>query len=610
MALPLSTAIQTSLRKYRRKKIRTFFGIAPTVLLFVFIVLLSGLAVSVDIFVRERVLSKIEQKEAVIDLNRAHGGSSGTPPQADPRSDTDDPTAYSAADIAKAKQVTHVTGVEPARPLPNVFAVTSDLIPNKQLHITDLVGASSDLATLYNAKKDFTYQPGQPIPIIMSRNIFNYQYLDFGGKTDITASGKDAYDPVKVRDLNPAKSEFLAREYNKQNLLGKTFSVTLGGLPPVPSYSDKTSFNNSGPTDVYHKFSAAELAAELKTQRDKVSPYWNVDALQKGVTLTFKVVGFNESLDNSIGYIPVPASTVITQQLYGLQRAARTKTVMPDDAYAGTFTGLRLSKTGQVSSAANVFNIPLEQVPVQRIYDNGPVSSVSTIEIPGWLYQFTPKNNASAPSEVAEFTYKPEAFAVKALAVTIDDAGNRLKVQQSLSSGGFPEATDGISFTGILRGIRSGINGTLLTVVIVLTIINSLILMSVVGRTVADAQREIGVFRALGARKRDIRKMYIVYSALQTALGIGAGLLLGLILVVPLSSFLARQAQKFLPTDAATGTYMGFDLKISPSDLQHVDWEKILLYSVALLLVTVIVSLLPAAKAARISPVEAIRRAD
>jgi hypothetical protein len=609
MAMPFAVAVETSLRKYRRKKLRIFFGIAPTVFLFVFIVLLSGLVISLDNFVNTRILAKLEHKEEIFELSRAGGMASGPPPSVDPRSDADDPTAYTSDDLAKIKAVEHVVEVQAERPLPNMLIVTKDLVESKELQLTSLVGAPSHLGRLYGTE-DFEYRSGQPIPIIINRSTFNYQHLDFGDKSDVVISDKDFSSPAKAQDLNPHKATFLKDDYNRQKLLNKTFTATLGGLPRAPSYTSKFSFQSGNTSQSFHKLTAAEQEVEVKKQRDKISPYWDYDVLQKGVTLQFKIVGFSENLENQAQFIPLEAGSEIIQRLYSLQRSARNGTPLPEDAYGNTFGGLRLSKTGQLSSGSGFSEAPLSLISARHITDGGHAEiAPEVMPIPGWIYQFAIKDNTTVPLEVTNFNLKPEALAIKAVAVKIDDAGNREKVQKALSANGYPEAEASFSFTNMLRGIRRGINSALFWIVAILTAINSLILISTVSRSVAEAQREIGVYRALGARKQDIRKLYVVYSALQTTIGIGAGLLMGLLLIYPLSRFLAGKVTDFLPTDN-TGGFMGFDLRVSAADLQGIDWQKILLYSAALLLVTVVVSLLPAARASRISPVEAIRRAD
>src|SRR5688572_3511077 len=115
MAMPLSTAIQTSLRKYRRKKIRTFFGIVLTILLFIFIVLLSCLAVSADKFVHERILVKLAQKEEVLELSK-FGSPFGTEAQGDPRSEADE-SSYTIEDVTKIKGLEHIVDVQTQRPV-------------------------------------------------------------------------------------------------------------------------------------------------------------------------------------------------------------------------------------------------------------------------------------------------------------------------------------------------------------------------------------------------------------------------------------------------------------------------------------------------------------
>ncbi len=70
MAMPIPYAISTSFRKLGRRKVRTFFGIAPTTALLIFIVLFSSVSTSINYFIKHKVLEKIEVREEVLHLQR------------------------------------------------------------------------------------------------------------------------------------------------------------------------------------------------------------------------------------------------------------------------------------------------------------------------------------------------------------------------------------------------------------------------------------------------------------------------------------------------------------------------------------------------------------
>ena len=199
------------------------------------------------------------------------------------------------------------------------------------------------------------------------------------------------------------------------------------------------------------------------------------------------------------------------------------------------------------------------------------------------------------------------------LILRLDDPGNREKAEQSLVKSGFPEAENVQGIIDIVRKVQSGLNMALLVIVGILGIINSLILISIVGRSIADGQREIGVYRALGARRRDIAKLYIIFSTMQTVIGVSLGVIVGLLLVYPVSKLLVSLLTRMgLTPEAIMGPspFGGVATPFIPSDFAHIDWQKIILYGLGLIVLTVIVSLIPAWRASRISPVEAIRQGE
>jgi hypothetical protein len=484
-----------------------------------------------------------------------------------------------------------------------MFNATKDLVPGKELSLGSFTGAPADLARLYNAA-DFSYTPGQPIPIVLSRSTFQLPTFDMGGKDTITIPAS-----VDAQKSSPQQSHFLTSAFDKSALKGKEFTAILGGMRRIPTASMEATHSQNSQSETYKRLSPAAIAKLEKEQRDNVSPYWDYDKLNAGLTMRFKIVGFNDSLDTYTQYIPDAAARSLMQQLYDLQRAARTAKALPEDAYQATFGGWRLTKSGQVVEEG--IGLGFELQPLQRLGDAATDVNIAT-SIPGWVYQFHAKDGVQIPSEAVGLVVKPESLPIKSVSVTLDDAGNREKAQKALTQAGYPEAAGSYSFTNSLRGISKGINTALFWIVLVLGAINALILASAVSRSVSDAQREIGVYRALGARRRDIRLLYVVYATLQTALGVGLGLILGLLAMWPLSGYLTKVFSGIVGVGGADSLVdsWGLNLTVHAADLQHVDLPRIALYGLALIVVTVVVSLLPAARAARISPVESIRRGE
>jgi len=112
-------------------------------------------------------------------------------------------------------------------------------------------------------------------------------------------------------------------------------------------------------------------------------------------------------------------------------------------------------------------------------------------------------------------------------------------------------------------------------------------IMNIMLATVTERTREIGVRRALGAKRRDITLQFLIEAIVQTSIGgfVGAVLGVALVFVIPLCYLILAGAHK--PTHLNVNTIFG---------------------SLALDIVVGVVSgLYPAYRAARLDPIEALR---
>lgn len=66
-------------------------------------------------------------------------------------------------------------------------------------------------------------------------------------------------------------------------------------------------------------------------------------------------------------------------------------------------------------------------------------------------------------------------------------------------------------------------------VVLAVAIIAAILMMGMAGRVITDSRRETAVFRAIGARRNDIRLIYVIYIVLFSLIVVGFALLLGLV---------------------------------------------------------------------------------
>ncbi|MEZ6141539.1 MAG: ABC transporter permease [Zavarzinella sp.] len=112
-------------------------------------------------------------------------------------------------------------------------------------------------------------------------------------------------------------------------------------------------------------------------------------------------------------------------------------------------------------------------------------------------------------------------------------------------------------------------------------------IMNIMLATVTERTREIGIRRALGAKRRDIVLQFLVEAVVQTALGGLCGVLLGLGIVYGLPWIVSNTHDIKLPAQLSTGPiYLSLGVSIA---------------------VGVLFGLYPAVRAARLDPIEALR---
>jgi putative ABC transport system permease protein len=169
----------------------------------------------------------------------------------------------------------------------------------------------------------------------------------------------------------------------------------------------------------------------------------------------------------------------------------------------------------------------------------------------------------------------PKAMDEAAMALRI---ARRLEPSQPDNFGLFTSDT----FLDIYYSATTGIFAVLVGVVALSLLVGGIVIMNIMLMVVTERTREIGLRRALGARRRDVAAQVLTESVVLSVSGGLAGILLGAVIATAVSSF--------TPVPAA----------VEP-------------WSIALGLgITAIVGLLfglyPAMRAARLDPIEALRR--
>ncbi len=131
-------------------------------------------------------------------------------------------------------------------------------------------------------------------------------------------------------------------------------------------------------------------------------------------------------------------------------------------------------------------------------------------------------------------------------------------------------------------------------------IVGGIGIMNIMLATVTERTREIGIRRALGARRRDIIEQFLVESVVLTGIGGTLGVLLGF-LCRPVFAFARQMALDFLPNamSALPPTILQLEPRLAP-------WSIVVSLFIAIV-VGVIFGMYPAYRAAYMDPIEALR---
>ncbi|MBI2411163.1 MAG: ABC transporter permease [Candidatus Kerfeldbacteria bacterium] len=133
-------------------------------------------------------------------------------------------------------------------------------------------------------------------------------------------------------------------------------------------------------------------------------------------------------------------------------------------------------------------------------------------------------------------------------------------------------------------------------------VVSALFLMTTLGKIIADSKQEIGVFRAVGAQKNDIRKIYLIYAWILSSLGYLIGLGLAYILAILAS---LKWGEKIFHFISIAGT--SYDIPSPKFIFVSFPLQALIFFYFITLLIALFASLLPMRRAAKMDPVKVLR---
>jgi ABC-type antimicrobial peptide transport system permease subunit len=639
-------------RKVTFYKGKSAFVIIPIAILFAVLVFAASEAKNLTKLAHDAIFSPIQGQNEILELTK-----SDNLRISDLLNNQNSSSTYTSTDVANVQSIAGVEKANPVTAVPIDLIRTSDLVASTSITIDNLSGIDSTYAKLYT-NETFTYTDGQPIPIILNANDFVEVYEDWGVKTkieislkDLTSNSADTQIPIKARSV----------KYSRNELIGKTFTVQFGGLTDIQTFTQETT--TSGVT--YAKKTAKTIDSEIAARKKAITKYWNYEKISTPITYTFVVAGISEGTDKTTAYVPVEFAEKISKEYLQNAIAARNKTAIPSADYNLTYTGLvydgvslqtdttstlfagiRNSVSDQVKSQFNNINKQIatqnsriastnrqidgankltefqgppgggtisRRVNISKIGTIGTLDSNSvsikfpteatSYAIPGLVYNKN-RTTSAITGEYKSFDFtKPLPLATSTMLIKLNTIDSREQVVAALNEKGY-EYRDYSKYKQyavlekyiyLVLAIASG----------VFVVVTGLFVLINMAKFVSEGRKEIGIFRAIGATKGTIMTLFLQQAISYIVISLAIGGVLGLALVYGLAGIVATSAQQFI--SSTLGSTVILADTISQTDFLGTDPARLGLYAGGLLLITLVVALIPASQAARISPVEAIR---
>ncbi|MBL8014706.1 MAG: FtsX-like permease family protein [Candidatus Doudnabacteria bacterium] len=525
-------------------------------------------------------------------------------------------TNYTQADVDKVSGMDNVSNAQIISQLPISNLKVSNLFTDKSFSLGSLSGLSAELAAQFT-DQDFSYTEGDAIPIVINASAFNEIYHDWQGKTEVTLDFRgmrpeqNEDGTPKVPDALPIKNR--AIEYDKQDLIGQEFEMQVGGLDEIQNYTTE-------PTEAgikYAQLTAEELAAKETARKDAISPYWDYEKIKTPLTYKFKIVGVIED-DNSVSsYIPTEFAEQLMQEYIQNQIDARTSAALSADILNSQFQGMTYDGVELKSGGFFAFGGGGRAVMISR--PGGPGASFSASDgddaeqysIPGLVVSAERNEDNDSPFIQAEATgelkdadvYSKAAKIGGTMLVKLDDPKNRAAVVKALNNAGY--AYQDMSKSDVYDELANNLRGITVVFTIAFVTISIAVVMFTMSKFVSESKKEIGVYRALGATKGLILRMFLFQAVLYGFIAYIFGLVTGYILNWVVSSPVYQWFSNFI--DRTMGETLSVINRVDAAVFRQTDWQAIAMFSALLAVILVLIALIPARQAANLSPVQAIK---
>jgi ABC-type lipoprotein release transport system permease subunit len=608
MAMPLGFAAKVSLFSMRKRIIRTILSLLPCVLLiaimFIGSTIPNGLVNELD----SEILSKAQSRQEYVSLDSYLFSQ---PDFTKMSAGMTVSSSSSTFDQQKYDLATRSPYVEAVYPQQGSVSGIAPKIGNVSNGTLNLSGTSAEYAKLYTPEP-FKYGDGQPIPVLINPSSIAANTYNWDGKNTLDIDYGNAKDAQ-------GKSSYV-QLVEGEKLVGTTFKVNFGTFPNWPEAFEEQTMNGFGPPkSKLTKITDSDKDIIMKRLKEIYGEYWDISKFNESVTAEFKVVGVLNGQTAAQALIPNEAIPAIWNKLYARQLAARTTKAIDKEVLSSDSGKVEVVDGFISENAGMTYSTPTWQ-------KSPEVSAwqvdISQIGIPGLLVE--PTKNAKGQNEYKPFEQPivgEQNFKKSAAIVKLKSADDREAYMTFLKDNGMQIYDN--SPVAIIKSVRKGANIFVTWLTIILGTIVAFILLTTVSRFVADSRKEIGVWRAIGAKRIDITVLVLVRMLILLAFGVFVGVAIG----YGLSALIARSIVSSVNSYTGSinvysptgGNFLGSLIvgmlggevpKLELVKLLAPNWPLLLSRLGILSLITLVVGLIPASRASRISPVTAIRDSE
>lgn len=609
--MKFQSVVRLNAKKYLVFRGKALFLVIPITILVALSVMITSQSRNISQAAETSIYGTAQQQAKLIELSRSRifGESGGANGAAFSIRQSGQDENFSQSDVETILGIEHVSAASIATEIPLGRMVAKGLFTDAAFSITQLKSLDSELASLYT-EEEFDYLSGEPIPIILNSAAFVKRSEEWNGKTEISLSfgRRGQGGPGALQSDFPIKNEAIA--YDADALVGTEFQIEIGGLEDLATFDSE--FTSEG--SVLKKLSDESIAEREAARKSAISTYWDYDTIATPLTYTFKVVGVIESEMFGPSYVPSAFGDQAMRDIIQHQLDARTGMEIPTDELNSTWLGMTYDGL-ELQSAGGSFGGFAMRIGGGPGEVNGGSASVSTnYSIPGLVIETeraTGEVNAflrGSSGDVKGIVTNADVFTEAAprgdtVIIQIDDVDQRQQVVASLNEAGF--TYQDIDKSKVYGEIQSAVR-TVATVTLVAFIVLSIIFITLMlTKSVSESRKEIGVFRAIGARRSDIQKLFITQGLILTSVGYVVGTLAGLGLTLSIANATESWFSSFI--EKTVGETFQVVQEPAAGVFRQIDWSVFLQYSIILLGVALLASIVPAMRAAKVSPIQAIR---